>query len=139
MSIWSDASLSHSASILSLNPYLATWLVLRLLPAIFAGVGPPCHNWSVARFVGAGPRVVRSAERLWGLDALELRELQHVYIGNVLLQAALDICLALLLTGGSAFIEIRPNLLGILLLPRCLTIWKLRRFMLWWHPLRFIK
>ena len=57
--------------------------------AIFAGVGPPCHTWSVARFAGAGPRVVRSAERLWGLDALELREIQHVYIGSVLLQAAL--------------------------------------------------
>ena len=85
---------------------VAFWLdQISVGRAIFGGAGPPCHTWSVARFAGAGPRVVRSAERLWGLDALELRAIQHVYIGNVLLQAALDICLALLLTGGSAFIE----------------------------------
>ena len=107
--------------------------------AIFGGVGPPCHTWSVARFAGAGPQVVRSAERLLGLDAIELREVQHVFIGNVLLQGALDIFLALLLMEGSAFIEIRPNLLGILLLPRCLLFGNCRRFMLFWHPLRFIK
>ena len=46
--------------------------------AIFAGVGPPCHTWSVARCAGAGPRVVRSAERLWGLYDLELSENRHV-------------------------------------------------------------
>ena len=100
LSIWWDASLSHSASTLSLTPYLATWLVLRLLPSglvrflrvgpYFAGGGPPCHTWSVARFAGVGPRVVHSADRPWGLDALELREIQQVYIGSVLLQAALD-------------------------------------------------
>ena len=73
--------------------------------AIFAGAGPPCHTWSVARCAGVGPRVVRSAERLWGLYALELREKQHFYFGNVLLQAALDMFLALFLTGVSAFIE----------------------------------
>ena len=112
MNIWLDASLSHSASTLSLTTHLATWLVLRLLPS------------ALIRFLLVGLRVlVRlailgalldllvlgrgscAAQSGFGDDARGLREIQHVYIGNVLLQAALDICLALLLTGGSAFIE----------------------------------
>ena len=44
---------------------VAFWLD-QIFVGRFAGVGPPCHTWSVARFAGAGPWVVRSAERLWG-------------------------------------------------------------------------
>ena len=115
MSIWWDASLSHPASTLSLTPYLATWLVLRLLPSgliRFLLVGPYLRVLVRLAILGAlldllvlgrGSCAVQSG--IWGLESLELREIQHVCIGNVLLQAALDMLLAFLLTGGSAFIE----------------------------------
>ena len=55
LSIWWDASLSHSASTLSLTPYLATWLVLRLLPS------------GLIRFVLVGLRVLVRLAILGGL------------------------------------------------------------------------
>ena len=101
-----DIVIDHIPGNLASAKVVAFWLdQIFVGRAIFAGAGPPCHTWSVARCAGVGPRVVRSAERLWGLYAVELRENQHVYIGNVLLPAALDMFLALFLTGVSAFIE----------------------------------
>ena len=54
--------------------------------------GPPCCTWSKARGVALegqdpsrGPRPVRSAEHLWGLPSLALRELWQILDGNVLL------------------------------------------------------
>eukprot|EP00435_Cladocopium_sp_Y103_P063215 s993_g24.t2 len=54
--------------------------------------GPPCNTWSKARAVElshadakSGPRPVRSAEELWGLSSLRLRELCQVFVGNELL------------------------------------------------------
>ena len=52
--------------------------------------GPPCNTWSKVRtHQVAGmryqPRLVRSAEELWGLDCLSLRELRDVAMGNLLL------------------------------------------------------
>ena len=57
--------------------------------------GPPCCTWSKARAVDIsqetlsrdrrGPRPVRSAQDLWGLPSLALRELAQVIDGNVLL------------------------------------------------------
>ena len=45
--------------------------------------GPPCETWSQARFVVLtetthGPRPLRAADQLWGLEALNLRELNQV-------------------------------------------------------------
>ena len=58
--------------------------------------GPPCCTWSKARAVDLddggngrpgrlGPRPVRSAQDLWGLTSLGLREIDQVIDGNVLL------------------------------------------------------
>ena len=54
--------------------------------------GPPCCTWSKARGVMLpgqdpckGPRPVRSADHLWGLPSLALRELRQILDGNVLL------------------------------------------------------
>ena len=56
--------------------------------------GPPCNTWSVARETDLGsdrpgPRVVRSAQELWGFQALTIKELLAVHVGNVLLGFAL--------------------------------------------------
>ena len=72
--------------------------------------GPPCETWSQARFVVLaetthGPRPVRAADQLWGLDALSLRELHQVMVGNDLLGFALDMLLRVYFSGGSGIIE----------------------------------
>ena len=56
--------------------------------------GPPCNTFSVARETElqegkTGPRVVRSAQDLWGFSALTLKELSAVHMSNVLLGFAL--------------------------------------------------
>ena len=64
---------------------------------------------------------MRSAERLWGLDARELREIQHVYIGNAFFAGGSGYVSGSSLDGRfGLLLSIRPNLLGILLLPLCL-------------------
>ena len=71
--------------------------------------GPPCETWSQARYVsapeGKGPRPVRSADSLWGLETLSLRELDQVLTGNDLLQFSLDMILRLYFSEGFGVVE----------------------------------
>ena len=74
--------------------------------------GPPCESWSKAR--GAtladksdrrGPRIIRTASELWGKDALGLKELAQISIGNDLLLFSILCIYRLALRGGLAVLE----------------------------------
>ena len=71
--------------------------------------GPPCETWTAAREhqleEGRGPRPVRSAEELWGLYSLRIRELCQVCIGNELLIFAMQAFMELMVTGGCGLLE----------------------------------
>ena len=72
--------------------------------------GPPCETWTAAREHQLqdgrrGPRPVRSAEELWGLFCMQLRELCQVCIGNELLIFALQAFIELMATGGCGLLE----------------------------------
>ena len=77
--------------------------------------GPPCATWSKARAVQPCnnqldprrrfPRPVRSAEHLWGLPELALRELDQVTDGNVLLGFCLESVLSLAVQGMTGIVE----------------------------------
>ena len=73
--------------------------------------GPPCETWSRARAVQCdhadrqGPRVIRTAEDLWGLAHLRIRELEQIDVGNLLLCFSAEAFLRLACVGGSATIE----------------------------------
>eukprot|EP00438_Fugacium_kawagutii_P027568 Skav206272 [mRNA] locus=scaffold888:387625:392637:+ [translate_table: standard] len=60
--------------------------------------GPPCETWTVARHQheldNSGPRPVRYADALWGHDALRLRELRQLLVGNELLEFTIETLLA---------------------------------------------
>ena len=66
------------------------WLKCAKEGKIDGGLGgPPCETWSAARHFEeidyAGPRPVRLAEALWGLNDLAPREERQVHVANVLL------------------------------------------------------
>eukprot|EP00438_Fugacium_kawagutii_P024345 Skav222445 [mRNA] locus=scaffold993:74343:79400:+ [translate_table: standard] len=72
--------------------------------------GPPCETWTAARYVAlsaehTGPRPVRSADQLWGLDSMRLREWVQVILGNVLLGFSLEAITAILVSSGMAVLE----------------------------------
>ena len=74
--------------------------------------GPPCETWSKARGVEVlgdhtrkGPRIIRTASELWGFDALGLKELEQVSMGNELLLFSLVCIFRLALRGGVAILE----------------------------------
>ena len=71
--------------------------------------GPPCESWSQARFAQTGektgPRPIRSAEALWGMESLTLRELAQILVGNDLLFFAFDLLLRLYFSQGFGVIE----------------------------------
>ena len=73
--------------------------------------GPPCETWSRARenSINAdhatGPRVLRDATHLWGYDALRIKELNQIILGNELLLFAFEAVLELVPTQGIAMIE----------------------------------
>eukprot|EP00435_Cladocopium_sp_Y103_P015908 s2948_g3.t3 len=72
--------------------------------------GPPCETWSKARKaeLGAGisgPRIVRSADFLWGFHCLRLRELLQVIMGNDLLTFAILCLLRLARVHGVGILE----------------------------------
>ena len=52
-----------------------------------------------------GPRPIRSAEALWGMESLNLRELAQILVGNDLLFFALDLLLRLYFSQGFGVIE----------------------------------
>ena len=74
--------------------------------------GPPCETWSKARGVAVdakghlrGPRVIRTAAELWGLNALGLKELAQISIGNDLLLFSIFCLFRLALRGGVGILE----------------------------------
>jgi len=72
--------------------------------------GPPCETWSKARFANSahqahGPRPVRSAQELWGLSSLSLRELAQVTVGNHLLCFSLEMLFRLAIVGALGVLE----------------------------------
>ena len=80
--------------------------------------GPPCETWSKARGVEVlgvntrkGPRIIRNTSELWGFDALGLKELEQVSMGNELLLFSLVCIFRLALGGALPFWSIRPNLI----------------------------
>ena len=83
----------------------------RMVHAFLAG--PPCETWSQARFAqhlaNKGPRPIRGADMLWGLEALSLRELDQILIGNGLLHFSFDMLLRLYFSQGCGIIE-HPDL-----------------------------
>ena len=88
--------------------------------------GPPCETWSQARYAAladttSGPRPIRSAEELWGFEALSLRELCQILVGNDLLGFALDMILRVYFSGGCGVLE-HPEMPDDPLKP---SIWKL--------------
>ena len=87
--------------------------------------GPPCETWSKARgrkiASGRGPRVVRDASNLWGLQCLALKEVMQVITGNELLTFTLLMAGYVVCTGGSGVVEhpAEPEE------PEAASIWKL--------------
>ena len=77
--------------------------------AFFAG--PPCETWFQARAVRCnsddrcGPRVIRTADDLWGLAHLRLRELEQIGVGNLLLCFSAEAFLRLSSAGGFSVVE----------------------------------
>ena len=74
--------------------------------------GPPCETWSQARGKnvaalkhGRAPRIVRTAEHLWGLPSLALKELEQVIVGNNLLTFTLLMAAVMATTGGLGIVE----------------------------------
>eukprot|EP00435_Cladocopium_sp_Y103_P064502 s2_g26.t1 len=72
--------------------------------------GPPCETWSKARKAAlspgvSGPRPVRTADFLWGLSCLRIRELLQVLMGNDLLTFALMCLLRLARVNGVGILE----------------------------------
>lgn len=92
--------------------------------------GPPCETWSVARgkeLKGSSghnrraPRILRTAESLWGLPSLALQEVMQITIGNALLTVSLLMACAMVKVGGHGVLEhpAEPDA------PELATIWRL--------------
>ena len=76
--------------------------------------GPPCETWSQARAVTLpdtkdnqcrGPRVLRTAQELWGMAGLAIREVRQVLTGNQLLLFSFHMMLLLYVSGGCGALE----------------------------------
>eukprot|EP00438_Fugacium_kawagutii_P034775 Skav236239 [mRNA] locus=scaffold829:211005:216797:+ [translate_table: standard] len=72
--------------------------------------GPPCETWSQARYhqlseQSSGPRPLRSAQELWGLGSLRIREVDQVALGNSLLTFSVEAIIDLALNSGLAVLE----------------------------------
>lgn len=72
--------------------------------------GPPCETWSQARereitAHGRAPRVLRTASCPWGKEALRLRELRQLSVGNSLMGFQLEAVVDLFCVGGIALTE----------------------------------
>ena len=72
--------------------------------------GPPCETWSQARersvaTHGRAPRVLRTAEQPWGKEALRLKELLQLSVGNSLMGFQLEAVVELFCVGGIALTE----------------------------------
>ena len=76
--------------------------------------GPPCETWTAARHhqqldsdgrALRGPRPLRSTQDLWGLALLSCRELEQIYVGNVLLLKGILLACLVTISGGATFLE----------------------------------
>ena len=72
--------------------------------------GPPCETWSKAREVRLddtdwGPRPIRNAQELWGMEHLTIREMRQLLMGNSLLGIAVLFFMAAWLSGTFAMLE----------------------------------
>lgn len=76
--------------------------------------GPPCETWSVARGKALkensgrckrAPRILRTAESLWGLPSLALQEVMQLTIGNALLTFSLLMACVMVKVGGHGVLE----------------------------------
>jgi len=91
----------------------------RLLDLARAGhllamlLGPPCETWSAARNnplqvdteVRAGPRPLRAATDLWGLDMRTLAEILQLSVGNCLLLKGIWLSIAVAFRSGYIVLE----------------------------------
>ena len=76
--------------------------------------GPPCETWTAARHQQSvdsegralrGPRPLRSTQELWGLALLSCKELEQIYVGNVLLLKGILLACLVTISGGATFLE----------------------------------
>jgi hypothetical protein len=77
---------------------------------IAAMMGPPCETFSTAREQPVpdrpnAPRPLRSRQLPWGLERLKKREINQLFLSNVLLTFAIDVTVALLATKGMSVSE----------------------------------
>ena len=101
---WGDATQEHAREY---------WLAAAHAGHIVGFLaGPPCETWSIARGKAINeqcrrraPRVLRTAEFLWGLPSLALKELQQILTGNFLLTFSLLMACAMVKTGGLGVLE----------------------------------
>ena len=103
---WGDATDEHTREY---------WLSMAQAGFIVGFLaGPPCETWSVARGKDLqvpqeqrrrAPRVLRTAEHLWGLPSLALKEIQQIMTGNFLLTFSLLMACTMVKTGGLGVLE----------------------------------
>eukprot|EP00435_Cladocopium_sp_Y103_P031724 s1027_g8.t1 len=69
---------------------------------------PPCETFSLARWIeadGVAPRPLRNMEQPWGVDHRNLREVEQVTIGNLLMVKTLYLLTMVFFFGGSVTME----------------------------------
>eukprot|EP00435_Cladocopium_sp_Y103_P017695 s325_g4.t1 len=69
---------------------------------------PPCETFSLARWIeadGVAPRPLRNMEQPWGVDHRNLREVEQVTIGNMLMVKTLYLLTMVFFFGGSVTME----------------------------------
>ena len=103
--VWGDASAEQTR---------AYWLRMAQ-DGFIAGflAGPPCETWSRARgkkvsdaqTSRCAPRTIRTAEHLWGLPSLALKELVQIATGDELLTFTLLLACMMIQTGGIGIVE----------------------------------
>lgn len=92
------------------NRLLDTARAGRLLAML---LGPPCETWSAARnnslqndeMQRSGPRPLRNAMQLWGMELRNLADLLQLSVGNCLLLKGLWLAIAVSYRSGSIILE----------------------------------
>lgn len=92
------------------NPMLINNLLTLLRSGAVQGIllAPPCETWSQARYQRESdhdPRPLRSAEDLFGLAGLTIKEINQLETANMLLCVALRLLAVAALTGTPAILE----------------------------------
>ena len=124
-----DVAIDAKLCDLSCSGGVARWLDLAIAGRVVMVLGGvPCETWSVARWnggsrtTGAGPRVVRSSEHLWGLHGLDAGERQQVALGNALMRTVILFLAAARVCGFAAVME-HPQLSSWM--PQAPSSWRL--------------